>query len=97
MRDHCHRVWPTREVKGRLEAQHAAASAVHNSLQCSRRVGFGWLSRCTDRPVIPPQAKIKEAEKRVAALTPTEELPNSDEARIQAIAKLEAAIAGVSY
>ncbi|CAK0786512.1 hypothetical protein CVIRNUC_009725 [Coccomyxa viridis] len=38
-------------------------------------------------------AKIREAEKRVAALTPTEELPNSDEARLKAIARQEAAIA----
>ncbi len=46
--------------------------------------------------MIPPQAKIREAEKRVAALTPTEELPHSDEARLKAIAKQEAAIARVS-
>ena len=45
--------------------------------------------------MIPPQAKIREAEKRVAALTPTEELPNSDEARLKAIVKQEAVIARV--
>ena len=66
------------------------------SRQCSHRVGLGWLPGCTDRPVIPLQAKIREAEKRVAALTPSEELPNSVEARRKAIAKQEAAIAQVS-
>ena len=94
--DHCHRVWPTQEVRGSFQAQQAAASAVHCSLQSSRRVGSDWLLRCTDGPVIPPQAKIREAEKRIAALTPTEELPNSDEARVKAIAKQETAIARVS-
>ena len=71
-------------------------SGTAGSSQCSHRAGFGWLSGRTDRPVISPQAKIREAEKRIAALTPTEELPNSDEARVKAIAKQEAAIARVS-
>ena len=98
IRDHCHRVRPTQAAKGKFQAQQAAASAVHSSLQCSRRVAFGWLLRCTERPVMKtsPQAKIREAERRIAALTVTEELPNSDEARVKAIAKQEAAIARVS-